>query len=227
MKQYIKAEWELYKKNYYLLIAGGAAVFLYGLFLMFSGIMEQIHVAVSAMIGIIALLFFLIPMYFSPVHFLQNRKKQNVAAEKMVLALGESKRIFLQVRLLGWGVLYFGIVLFTAVMQLPALLIARGSYRLSGFAIELCVLSAFFFASLIPPCLVSCRSLLKVWSVWIGVQCGILGGYFSDGGVEEESMVRVLAVWALFWFVIAAVSFLFRYCRTVREERGGKEKKRR
>lgn len=222
MRQYIKAEWELYKKSYCRLIAGGVTVFLYGLLLLFSGIMGLDYIVVSAIVGIIALIFFMVPMYFSPVQFLQNRKKQQVAVEQLVLALGESKRIFLQIRLLGWGVLLSGIVLFTTVMQVPALLIAGGSYRPSNFAIEICVLLAFFFSSLIPPCLVSSRNLLLVWSAWIGFQCGIMAGYFSDGGVEEENQVLVLTVWVLFWFVIAAASFLFRYFRTVREERGGK-----
>lgn len=222
MKQYIKAEWELYKKSHCRLIAGGVAVFLYGLLLLFSGIMGPDYIVVSAIVGIIALIFFMVPLYFSPVQFLQNRKKQHITVEQLVLALGESKRIFLQIRLLGWGVLLSGIVLFTTVMQVPALLIAGGSYRLSNFAIEICILLAFLFSSLIPPCLVSSRNLLLVWSAWIGFQGGILAGYFSDGGVAEEDQVLVLTVWVLFWFVIAAASFLFRYFRTVREERGGK-----
>lgn len=221
MRQYIRAEWGLYRQNRIKMIVGGAFLFLYGLLLLFAGIMEESYIAIASMAGNIALLWFLVPLYFVPLEFWKSWRKKGLSTEQLVLMLGESKRIFLLVRLCAWGVLYFGMLLFTAVMQLPAALIARGSYGISCFAIEVSLFSMFFFSILIPPCIIHFRYLTFVWSVFIGFQAGMMSGYFEGDG--EESLLPEVAVLAVFWFVLAADAFLFRYFRTIRQERGGRK----
>lgn len=220
MRQYIRAEWGLYRQNRMKLIVGGAFLFLYGLLLLFAGIMEEHHIAIATMAGYIAIVCFLFPLYFAPVEFWISRRKQRLSTEQLVLMLGESKRIFLLIRLCAWVVLYFGMLLFIAVIQLPAALIARGSYGISCFAIEVSLFSMFFFSILIPLCIVQFRYLLFIWSSFIGFQAGIMIGYFDGDG--EESLLPKAAVLAAFWFVLAAAAFLFRYFRTIRQERGGR-----
>lgn len=228
MRQYIRAEWGLYRQNRIKMIVGGAFLFLYGLLLLFAGIMGESYIAISTMAGNVAIVCFLFPMYFAPVEFWRSRKKQRLSTEQLVLMLGESKRIFLLIRLCAWVVLYFGILLFTAVIQLPAALIARESYGISCFAIEVSLFSAFFFSILIPPCIIQFRYLLFIWSGFIGFQAGIMIGYF-DGkimyfdGDGEESLLPEVAVLAVFWFVLAVAAFLFRYFRTIRQEQGGRK----
>lgn len=221
MRQYIRAEWGLYRQNRVKLFVGSAFLVLYGLLLMFAGVMEDYHIAIATMAVDAAVVAFLFPLYFIPVEFWKSRRSKGLTMEQLLLMLGESKRIFLLIRLLAWIALYFGILLFTAVLQLPAALIAGESYGISCFAIEVSFFSMFFFSILIPPCIIHFRYLTFIWSGFIGFQIGMMAGYFEEGG--EENLLPEAAVLAVFWFILAAAAFLFRYFRTIRQERGGRK----
>ncbi|MCH5273343.1 MAG: hypothetical protein J1E35_06695 [Lachnospiraceae bacterium] len=225
MKRYMKAEWEIYKKNRGNLFMGFGLLFFYMIFLIFTGLMGPSGLVFCTILGNITIISFLLPMYFFPTGRRWGRKKWIVTTEQAVLTLGESKRIFLQIRLIAWGILLLGMVLFSAVMQLPALLIAGKQYRIFYFFVEIFSILAFFFAFLIPICLLSYRYLLLGMSIWAGFSSGVMTSgltSMAEDGIQEERQAYVAMAEALICFILAVCAFLFRYIRTIREERGRK-----
>lgn len=224
MKQYMKAEWELYKKHRGKLITGVCLLPFYMFSLIFTGIIGPDCFIFCTLLGTSMLIAFLTPMYFFPRERLWNRRGC-VTMEQVVLTLGESKRVFLQIRLLAWGILILGMVLFSAVMQIPALLIAGKQYSFFYFLIEIFNILTLFFALLIPICLLPYRYLFLGMSPWVGFCFGIETSVLmsmAEEGIQEKERAYGAAVLALIFFILAGCAFLFRYIRTIREERGRK-----
>ena len=66
MKQYIKAEFELFKKQKGVLIGGGFILFLFAFLLLFSGVGNAFYCAAVTVLGCIAYVFFVVATFLSP-----------------------------------------------------------------------------------------------------------------------------------------------------------------
>ncbi len=219
MKRFLKAEWELYKKNTGRFIAAMVCLFAYTFLLLFSGIFRYEYVAFVSMMGFLAAFLLWLPLYIC-----NFGRKTGVSTEQFLLCLGETKRIYLQIRLVAVLVLLFGMLLLTALMQIPAALLAPESYRITFFLSEASILTADICAAGMMAWLVPSRYVLLVLPGWVGFHCGIMAGFLS--GTEKEEMSSVFSgiyVYALLMVALFIGAYLFRYLRTVRQERGRKK----
>ena len=96
MNRYIKAEFELFKRQTGNLIGGGCLLFVFALLLLLSGVGGSLYCAYVTIIGYVAYLFFNLAFFLSPASHWINRKKVIITSEQMVLSLGESKRTYVK-----------------------------------------------------------------------------------------------------------------------------------
>lgn len=228
MKQYIRAELELYKKNRINVIMGLCGLFLYALLLLFSGIGGSSYCAAISIIGFVDVLLFLIPLYLSPASYWRNRQKVCISSEQFILILGESKRTYVKVRIAGFAAIYLMVTGITAFMQIPAYLIAGEQYSVYGFGIEIVLVTAFAFLSLPVLCLVQARFLSVAIPLWSGFCGGFAGGFLGTADAVESSKeeFRTYLIFMIVTVSIGILSMGYRYWKTIREERGGKSLKR-
>ena len=222
MNRYIKAEFELFKKQKANLIIGGCIVFVFMLLLLLSGVGGSGYCAYITIVGYMAYLFFNIAFYLSPASYWQNRKKVVITTEQFVLTLGESKRTYVKNKLFFYITQYLVMVLLIAVMQIPAALIAGESYSIWGFFLIVEVFTAAVFMSFFVLFVVPARAYLFAIPGWCGFCGGFVSGYFGAFGdlTKEEAVDRFL--WkALFGVAVGVLAFTYRYLRTMVEERGG------
>ncbi len=222
MMQYIKAEFELFKKQKGCVIGGVVLLFLFALLLLFSGIGGAFYCAAITVVGCIGYLFFVVAIFMSPASHWENRRKILITAEQLVLTLGESKRTYLKIRVLACGVFYLGIVGIIAVMQIPAALIARDFYSFWGFALEIILFTAVVFLGMVVLFLLPSRAFAYSIMGWSGMVGGFVGGYFGvfAEGTKEQAVDRFW-VKMLICVAIGLSAILYRWVRIIREERGG------
>lgn len=226
MKQYIIAEFELYKKNKVNIIIGFCGLFLYAMFLLFSGIGGMYYSATISIIGYMDVLFFLIPLYLSPASYWRNRQKVCIPSEQLLLTLGESKRTYIKIRILAFTVLYFSMLCLTAFMQIPAYLIAGEQYSLLYFGTEAAVVTAFTFFTLPVLFFVPHRFLTVGIPLWAGFCGGFAGGYLGEVSdfVDKREIIWQLIVIVAVTVTIGMVSMGYGYLKAIRDERGGYRK---
>lgn len=222
MKHYIKAEFELFKKQFGCLIGGACVLVLFAILLLFSGIGGAFYCAAITVVGCIGYLFFVVAIFMSPASHWENRRKILITAEQLVLTLGESKRTYFKIRVLACGVFYLGIVGIIAVMQIPAALIARDFYSIWGFALEVMIFTAVVFLGFVVLFLLPSRAYAYSIIGWSGMVGGFAGGYFGlfSEGTKAEA-VESFFVKMLVCVVIGVLAVLCRWILILREERGG------
>jgi len=222
MKQYIKAEFELFKKQFGCLIGGACVLVLFAILLLFSGIGGAFYCAAITVVGCIGYLFFVVAIFMSPASHWENRRKILITAEQLVLTLGESKRTYFKIRVLACGVFYLGIVGIIAVMQIPAALIARDFYSLWGFALEVMIFTAVVFLGFVVLFLLPSRAYAYSIIGWSGMVGGFVSSYFGVFAVGTKAQaVDRFWVKMLVCVVIGLLVVLYRWIRILVEERGG------
>lgn len=227
MKQYLKAEFALCKKNRANFIIGACAMFVYCLLLLLSGVGGVSYAASISLVGFVTVWFFLIPWFLSPSSFFQNRKKIVVSAEHMALMLGESKKTFVKTKIvvcIGHCVLMLGII---AVMQIPACLIAGEEYTLLVFGTE--VMAVLGFSLLAMAVLFVCPShrLALGIPIWSGFCGGVAGGMLSNTHefTDKSDVLDMYIGITIAGGIVFTLAVLYRYIKTVCEERRGLPKK--
>lgn len=222
MNQYIKAEFELFKRQKGNLIGGFCLLFVFALLLLFSGVGNSQYCASVMIVGYVAYMFFNLAFFLSPASHWQNRKKVIITTEQLVLTLGESKRTYVKNKIFFYMAQYLVMFFLIAVMQIPAALIAGEKYSLWGFFLEVAVFTAVVFMSFFVLFVVPARAYLIAVPGWCGFCGGFVGGYFSVLAElpKDEAFDRFL--WkALVGIAVGVLSVVYRYIRTVIEERGG------
>ncbi len=227
MIQYLKAEFGVCRKNRANFIIGAVLMFVYCLLLLFSGVGGVKYGARISMLGFLIVLFFVIPWYFSPASFFHNRKKICVSSEHMALMLGESKLTFVKTKVvicLLHCVVLTGII---AVMQIPAYLIAGENYSFLVFGTEVVAVIGFSLLSMVILFLCPGHRLTLGLPFWSGFCGGFMGGLLGDmkDMTEDGEVFRLFATVAVFSSVVFILAVLFRYIKTVCEERRGLPKK--
>lgn len=222
MKQYIKAEWELYKKNTAIIIIAICVLFLFALLLLFSGVGGVFYSAVVSLVGYMDFLFFIMALYLSPASYWRNRQKVVIPSEQLLLTLGESKRTFVKIRLLAFFSLYFAMILLVAIMQIPAYFIGREQYSLWYFGTEVVVLTILAFLTTPVLYIFPARWLPFAFPGWIGFCGGFTGNFLGDLHDLEEVEKTFGKFWLLGVIVVTVglFSMVYRYIKTIREERG-------
>lgn len=227
MIQCLKAEFGLCRKNRANFIIGACLLFVYCFLLLFSGIGGVKYAASISLVGFVVLAFFLIPWFFSPASFFQNRKKICVSAEHMALMLGVSKRTFVKTKILVCILHCMAIMGIVAVMQIPAYLIAGEQYSLTVFWTEITSVVGFSLLSMVVLFLSPSHKLTVTFLLWSGFCGGLAGGILGDmHDIEDLSevinMFEGIAVLGSIAFLLAGG---YRYFKTVCEERRGLKKK--
>lgn len=222
MNRYIKAEFELFKRQKGNLIIGGCVLFVFMMLLLLSGVGGSGYCAYITIVGYMAYLFFNIAFYLSPASYWQNRKKVVITTEQLVLTLGESKRTYVKNKLFFYVVQYLVMVALIAVMQIPAALIAGETYSVWGFFLEVEVLTAIVFLSFFVLFVIPANAYLLAIPGWCGFCGGFVGGYFSViAELPKEEAFEGFLWKALFGIAVGVLSITYRYLRTIIEERGG------
>ncbi|MBE5929487.1 MAG: hypothetical protein E7268_00310 [Lachnospiraceae bacterium] len=222
MNRYIKAEFELFKKQKGNLIGGGCLLFVFALLLLLSGVGGSLYCAYVTIIGYVAYLFFNLAFFLSPASHWINRKKVIITTEQMVLTLGESKRTYVKNKLFFYLTEYVIMILLIAVLQIPAALIAGEAYSVWSFYLEVTVFTALVFMSFFVLFVVPSGAFLIAIPGWSGFCGGFVGGYFSRLAemTKEEAFERFF--WkAIVGIIVGVLSVGYRYLRTIIEERGG------
>lgn len=227
MIRYLKAEFGLCRKNRANFIIGAVLLFVYCLLLMFSGVGGVKYAASVSLVGFVVIAFFIIPWFFSPAAFFQNRKKICVSAEHMALMLGESKRTFVKTKFLICVLHCVAMVVIIAVMQIPAYLIAGEGYSLPVFWVECTAVLGFSLLSMVVLFLSPGHRLTLMFPVWSGFCGGLAGGILGDMH-EIEDVNQVIHMFdgiAIIGGAAFLMAVLYRYIKTVREERRGLPKR--
>ncbi len=222
MNRYIKAEFELFKKQKGNVIGGFVLLFVFALLLLLSGVGGSLYCAYVTIIGYVAYLFFNLAFFLSPASHWINRKKVIITTEQMVLTLGESKRTYVKNKLFFYLAEYLIMVVLIAVMQIPAVLIAGEAYSVWGFYLELTIFTVLVFMSFFVLFVVPTKAFLLAIPGWTGFCGGFVGGYFGvmEGLTKEEAFDRFF-IKAVIGVAVGVLSVTYRYVRTIIEERGG------
>lgn len=222
MNRDIKAEFELFKKQKGNVIGGSSLLFVFALLLLLSGVGSSLYCVYITLVGYVAYLFLNIAFFLSPASHWINRKKVIITSEQMVLTLGESKRTYVKNKIFFYMLLYLGIVLLIALMQIPTALIAGDAYSIWGFYLQILVFTALVFMSFFVLFVVPSGAFLIAIPGWTGFCGGFVGGYFSVIAElsKEEAFDRFF--WkAMVGIIVGVLSVGYRYIRTIAEERGG------
>ena len=226
MKHYIKAEWELYKKNTLTLIMGFVCLVVYAILLLFTGVGGAHYAAAISLLGYVVFLFFYMALYFSPASFFRNKSKVVIPTEQLVLTLGESKRLFLKIRFWALFIEWFGMMLLIALFQIQAFWIAGEAYSLWYFGIEAVAVTGFAFLTMPAFTLLPHRVLNWALPGVSGFCGGLAGGLIGDAEdfEEAEKAFGMFAMVAMVGVVLGLLCMLYRYIKTVRDERRGLRK---
>ncbi len=227
MIQHLKAEFGLCRKNRANFIIGACLLFVYCLLLMFSGVGGVKYAASISLIGFVVVAFFLIPWFFSPSSFFQNRKKICISAEHMALMLGESKRTFVKTKILICILLCVLITCVIALMQIPAYLIAGEQYSPAVFWTEIVAVLGFSLLSMVILFLCPSHRLTVGFPAWSGFCGGIAGNILGDmqDFTDVKEVVNLFEGVAVIGGVAFLLAVVYRYIKTVCEERRGLPKK--
>ena len=222
MNRYMRAEFELFKKQKGNLIGGGVLTFVFALLLLLSGVGNTLYCAYVTLVGYVAYIFFNLAFFLSPASHWINRKKVVITSEQMVLTLGESKRTYVKNKLFFYLAEYLMMLLLIAVMQIPAALIAGDAYSAWGFFLEVMIFTALAFMSFFVLFVVPAKAFLLAIPGWCGFCGGFVGGYFGvmEGLTKEEAFDRFF-IKAVIGVAVGVLSVTYRYVRTIIEERGG------
>ena len=227
MMRYLKAEFGLCRKNRANFIIGVSLLFVYCLLLMFTGVGGVKYTASVSLIGFIVVAFFLIPWFFSPASFFQNRKKICVSSEHMALMLGESKRTFVKTKIIVCILHCVAIACVIAIMQIPAYLIAGKAYSMSVFVVAVTTVVGFSFLCLAILFVCPSHRLTIGFPVWSGFCGGLAGNFLGDiqDFKEVNEVVNLYEGVALIGSVVFFLAVVYCYLKTVCEERRGLPKK--
>lgn len=147
--------------------------------------------------------------------------------EQMVLMLGESKRTFVKIRILLCVLHCLAMMGMIAVMQIPAYLIAGEQYSLLVFETEVLAVLGFSLLAMSILFLCSGRRLIIGLPFWSGLCGGIAGSILGD--VQEftnaDDVLNLYIGVAIIGCIVFVFSVLYRYFKTVCEERRGLPKK--
>ncbi|MBR6536626.1 MAG: hypothetical protein IKT67_05450 [Lachnospiraceae bacterium] len=222
MNRYIKAEFELFKRQTGNLIGGGCLLFVFALLLLLSGVGSGMYCVYITLVGYVAYLFFNLAFFLSPASHWINRKKVIITSEQMVLSLGESKRTYVKNKVFFCMVQYLLTVLLIAVMQIPAALIAGDAYSVWGFYLEISVFTALVFMSFFVLFVVPSGAFLIAIPGWTGFCGGFVGSYFGMMSALSKEEAFDSFFWkAIVGIIVGVLSVGYRYLRTIVEERGG------
>ena len=223
MIQYLKAEFGLCRKNRTNFIIGACLLFVYCLLLLFSGIGGVKYAASISLVGFVVVMFFLIPWFFSPASFFQNRKKICVSTEHMALMLGESKRTFVKTKIVICVLHCVFIVCVIALMQIPACLIAGEKYSLWVFSTAVTAVVGFSLLCMVILFLCPSHRLAIAFPTWSGFCGGIIGGILGDmqDFSDVKEVVNLFEGIAVIGGGAFLMAVLYRYIKTVCEERRG------
>lgn len=225
MKQYIRAELAIHKKNGRnpIFAFSGLAVFV--LLLLFTGVGEAGYCVAVTLVGGIDFLFFMLVWYLSPAFVWRNKQKVCVPTEQLLLTLGESKRTYVKIRIFVFFVLYFGMLLLIALMQLPAFLLAGEKYTILYFGIEVVGVTAFLFWMAAILFFISRQWLILAVQAGAGFGGGFMSSMMEDFGETKQEDFRKLCVYAAVAVTVGLLGMGYRYLKTIREERGGGRRK--
>lgn len=230
MKEYIGAEWELYKKSSTRISVG--RIFCGGYFFMqiFCPYCSVQYCTLSTMLGFLGFCYLFFPLYTTGVQLSMGKKKNAIVVEKMLLCLGETKRIFLQIRLaaflllvllLGAGTLFFQFLLYFANRDM--------------FQVNHCLFVLFSLISTL--ILIGISGLLFKGEVMGYFSGGIVGFIFAfevgmiEGMLKEmeeqggapgqmpEHLWMVMLVFAIVLAVLFAGIFLVKYLSACRADK--------
>ena len=227
MISYLKAEFGLCRKNMGSYILSICVLFAYCLMLLFSGVGGMRYASSISLFGFVDVIFFLIPWFCSPASFFQNRKKIAVSAEHMALMLGESKRTFVKTKIVICVLHCILMACVITLMQIPAYLIAGEQYSLMVYWTELMAVLGFSFLCMVILFLCPGHRLtigLPIWAGFCGGTAASVLGDLQDMS-EEEDAFRMLVIIAIVGSVSFVLSVLYRYIKTLCEERRGLPKK--
>jgi len=227
MIPYLKAEFGLCRKNRANFIIGVCLLFVYCLLLMFSGVGGVKYTASVSLIGFIVVAFFLIPWFFSPASFFQNRKKICVSSEHMALMLGESKRTFVKTKIIVCVLHCVAIACVISVMQIPAYLIAGEAYSLSVLVVAVTTVVGFSFLCMAILFVCPSHRLTIGFPAWSGFCGGLAGNFLSDmqDFKEVKEVVNLYGGVAVIGSVAFFLAVAYCYFKTICEERRGVPKK--
>lgn len=225
MKQYIRAELAIHKKNGRnpVFAFSGLAVFV--LLLLFTGVGGAGYCVVVTLVGGIDFMFFMTVWYLSPAFVWRNKQKVCVPTEQLLLTLGEDKRTYVKIRIFVFFVLYFGMQLLIALMQLPAFLLAGEKYTILYFGIEAVGFTAFSFLMAAILFFVPSQWLVLAVPAGAGFGGGFMSSMMEDFGETKQEDFRMLCVYAVVAVAVGLLSMAYRYLKTIREERGGVRRK--
>ncbi len=141
--------------------------------------------------------------------------------------LGESKRTFVKTKIIICVLHCVGIACVIALMQIPACLIAGEQYSLSVFWTEIVAVLGFSLLSMVILFLCPSHKLTIGFPAWSGFCGGIAGGILGDMQDFEDvkEVVNLFEGVAIFGGAAFFLAVLYRYIKTVREERRGLPKK--
>jgi hypothetical protein len=137
--------------------------------------------------------------------------------------------VFIKIRLLAFFVFLGGILAITAVMQLPAYLIAREQYSLLVFGMQELQLFALPMLFLAVAIWLPSKNLTLTFSGLAGFCGGIFGGMLGESVGSKEGLTDMLieyAVLAAVAVILSGISIVWRFARLSREERGKQQKAR-
>lgn len=222
----LKAEFNLCRKNRANFIMGACLLFLYFLFLLFSGVGGVQYTATISIFGYVTILLFLIPWFMSPASLFQNRKKICVSSEHMALMLGLSKRTFVKNRIVICLLHWFLMICFITVMQAPAWLIAGEQYSVLLFLTEVLSVTGFSFFAMVILFVCPGQKLTIGIPLWSGFCGGFTGGYIGGvlgdmENVTKSDVTRFFCPVALIGTGLFVISVVYGYCKALCEERKG------
>ncbi len=226
MKQYLKAEFLLYKKQKGNIIIGCCGLIVYVLLLLFSGVGGTYYNLSTSIVGYVVFLFFSIAMYLSPASYWIERRKVVVTSEQLVLTLGESKRTYWKIRMVAYIAFYLGFVGLISLLQIPAALIAGASYQIWNYVLELVVFTCVVFLFIPVLFLVPAKAFLLAIPAWSGFCGGFCGGMLSrTRQLSKQQATYKFLPFMIGAFVVGLLCIMYRYWRIGCEERGGIRRK--
>lgn len=227
MIQQLKAEFGLCRKNRANFILGACGTFVFCLLMLFSGVGGVKYTASVSLFGLITVWFFLIPWFLSPSSYFLNRKKIVVSSEHMALILGVCKRNFVKTRVLiciAHCVLTASVI---TLMQIPAYLISGEKYSFLVFGTALVTTLGLSVLSMVILFLCPSHRLALGIPFWCGYCGGVAGGLLGhmQEFTEAKEVFSMFAAVAVVGVIAFALAVVFRYVKTVCEERRGLPKK--
>lgn len=221
MREYIRAEWYLYSRSSTRIVIGMIFCVLYFLAQILCGIMPPGYCVFVVFLGFMAFCLLFYPMYSNSVR-ISAKGKANISSKKQMLCLGETKRVFLQIR-------------FATFLAILLFLIAGGGLFQSIFFVlqnemfrgENCLYVVFLLSS--AALLVAITTIMLPLNFGAGFVGGAIGYVFGKSVGESmefsseskfaKEVVADAGYMTLILFLIYLVVFLTNYYLAFRSEK--------